>query len=1500
MVQELEQLRTKTPFPETAPAAYPVFYRTYSRRLDNGQRESWYDVCDRTLGGLMELGRLTADEKNLVQRMQRELKALPSGRWLWVGGTEWSKQQKNFSGAYNCTSTNVVDWRSFGLMMDLAMMGCGTGAVLEPKYIDQLPIIRNKLNITMAGEVGATPANQRREETEVTIDGNRVEIHVGDSRNGWVMSYQKILELSSNEHFTGDVEVIVDLSDIRPAGEKLKGFGGMANPVKLPSLYARCAKILNKAIGRQLTSIECCLLIDEAAACVVAGNIRRCLPEDALVHTAKGLIPIKDVKVGDRVQTPIGFRPIVAKFDQGQQAVYELETNATPLRSTLNHRHAVLADAQGQIEWKHAGALADGDRLMHSTQILPGTTTRLPADFTEERPEQSRTAKPLTIPDLTPDVAWLIGFTHGDGYIALGRNKYDKSYGRVEWAMNSLSEETARLQQQLDISLAEFGLTVHHGRVRGENTAMSVCSSIRLAEYFHRYIKQAGQPLSVPGFILQGSIEVRAAYLAGLMDSDGAVANRPPHLLTSVYRDFVRQVGAVLSSLGIAGRLTIVRPKEESWQVKYNLTIPALKGKYNSLIAPYSAKGELRQGLKMYGFTVPGQLMRNVYTYSEMREMGFEGSRTTDANYERYSAESEVELDIPVTFRGIGTYDEVQTYDIEVEEAHCFYVNGYLTHNSAGMRQFDSHDELAANAKDNLWQQDTEGNWRIDPERDALRMANHTRVFHIKPSLEEMTNAVRKQFYSGEGAIQWAGEAERRAQGKGRYGLNPCVTADTWVHTGNGPRQVKDLIDQQHSTYVNGELFSTTAAGFFFSGKKPVVKLVTQEGQSLRLTENHRVLKVTAQTQKKQYTEWVQAGELRPGDYILLHDHRNLQGWDGEGTYEEGWLLGSLIGDGSLAETQWNDTGILRYWENSQDEMSQYAVQLLETTVGYSKRTNEAHYHKQLKHRVINSAGLATLASSYNVTRESKEVSDAIEQASYEFYRGFLRGIFDADGSVQGTQIKGVSVRLAQSNLSNLQAIQRMLSRLGIVAKVYQERRPEGYRMLPDAQRQPAEYLCKAQHELVISKDNLDYFQQLIGFREPQKAAKLDELLSGYKRQLNRERFTATVQSIEADGVEQVYDCTVPGPACFDANGFVAHNCGEILGQNFHCNLAEIHLNQLDPKNLQEQEDAFRAGGIAVAALLNHQFIEPRYQQSRLEDPIVGVSFTGLFDFFVRAFGVEWLNWWEAGRPDTMQGVEFKAKEQAYLSRWKTVVHETVWDYCDRNQIPRPNRCTTVQPAGTKSLLSGASSGWHPPKSQRFIRRITFRKDDPVAKACIDYGYSVIPSQSDKDENGNLLNDPFDPRCTEWLVEMPVEVPWANLPGADEVAIEKFSALAQFDFYMQVQRYYTAHNTSATIEFRENEIEPLSKRIHQAIENDEGYISSALLARFDDLQTFPRLPFEPIDKARYEELCSEVVARRTTNNFHAALEQYDAGELIEAGPAGCDSDKCLLPEKKPS
>jgi ribonucleotide reductase class II len=129
------------------------------------------------------------------------------------------------------------------------MMGCGTGAVIEPHLIEKLPSVKNRLVIKDVSEIGLTNPQERKEKTEYDISGNQVLIKVGDSRRGWVDSYQLLLELSSSQQFeTNTIDITIDLSDVRPVGESLKGFGGMANPVKLKDLYKRIATLLNKAI----------------------------------------------------------------------------------------------------------------------------------------------------------------------------------------------------------------------------------------------------------------------------------------------------------------------------------------------------------------------------------------------------------------------------------------------------------------------------------------------------------------------------------------------------------------------------------------------------------------------------------------------------------------------------------------------------------------------------------------------------------------------------------------------------------------------------------------------------------------------------------------------------------------------------------------------------------------------------------------------------------------------------------------------------------------------------------------------------------------------------------------------------------------------------------------------------------------------------------------------------------------------------------------------------
>ena len=1091
-------------FPASAPTANPVFFRTYSRFTASG-RETWQQVCTRTLKGLVKLGKLTDAEADIIDRMQRQVKAMPSGRWLWVGGSEWLEQPQNFSGAYNCTSTNVCDWAAFALMMDLAMMGCGTGAILEPDLIGNLPVIKNQLNVAIISEIGKIPIASRQELSTVEIAGDRATIKVGDSRQGWVNSYKILLELSSDDRFSGEVQVSIDLSNVRPAGEPLKGFGGVANPVRLLELYKRCGDILNKAIGRQLNSVECCLLIDEAAVTIVAGNIRR----------------------------------------------------------------------------------------------------------------------------------------------------------------------------------------------------------------------------------------------------------------------------------------------------------------------------------------------------------------------------------------------------------------------SAGMRQFNSDDRLGATAKDNLWQQDENGNWRIDPERDALRMSNHTRVFHHKPTLEECVAAVQKQYYSGEGAIQWAGEAVARSnadvlttpalkadflkvyeQGTAkewlqnnypnldkneiehrlsRFGLNPCgeilgtnfhcVSGDTLLITRDSLAKIEDVIGQEIEIW-NGNNWSKVTP-FQTNTNQKLYRVQFSDGTYLDATEYHRFF--VKDRFDKEYKEVLTKDLMDTSRYQLHTEPFQIQyegGSDIDSSYA--YTLGVAVGDGTVDQKNRASLGSFHGRETRPDELRK--IRLHE---GKSNLVVAGHKSPERNYDYLPAftdvTELDFSAEFLKALKTSPEALDIIASWNRQAILHFIAGLADTDGS--NTQSNGIRIYISDRNRAyrcqlllakcGVRCSLNLMSRKGAVTNYGVRSQDLYYLQITNC----AEIPCQ---RLDVSKST-----------EPVGKGKW-QVIRGVE---------------ELPGLHDTF--------CFNEPEFHKGVFGATLAGN--CNLAEIHLNQIDPNNHKEQQEAFTASALSVAALLNHKFQEPRYQYSRELDPIVGVSFTGLFDFFVHAFGSEWLQWWAEGRPATAAGIAYKQKEHEYLNTWREIVEATVWEYCDRHNIKRPNRCTTVQPSGTKSLLTGASPGWHAPKAQRFIRRITFRKDDPVALACIDYGYSVIPSQSDKDENGNLLDDAFDPRCTEWLIEIPVKVSWADIPGADTIEIAQFSALSQMDFYMGVQQHYVRHNTSATIELREHEVDALGQRIFEAIRDDEGYISAALLARFDDHQTFPRLPFEPIDKATFDEMMLGVLARRQTAEFHTALSRYDLGGASEeSGPAGCDSDKCLLPEAKPN
>jgi len=360
---------------------------------------------------------------------------------------------------------------------------------------------------------------------------------------------------------------------------------------------------------------------------------------------------------------------------------------------------------------------------------------------------------------------------------------------------------------------------------------------------------------------------------------------------------------------------------------------------------------------------------------------------------------------------------------------------------------------------------------------------------------------------------------------------NPCVTGDTWVHTSEGPRQVRELIGKQFVARINGEDYASGIEGFFLTATKEVFNLETEEGFSLRLTADHQIRCVTGFEHGNPTTVWRKAQDLHPNDQILLNDHRGNIRWSGNHSFAEGFLAGQYLLDAGSENLG----------------TSEYSLK----SAANGEQLHFIHSDQESRNCKVDISYLLDSLDLY--THRIPTITPAIERASSEFYQGFLRGLFERHSEILS------AIKLRLPTLALAKSVQRMLLRFGVSSRIDTEKHGKF---------------------ITITGSNIRQFEDSIGFDSNEKRSELYDAIERFRIPY-RERFTARIKAIVTDTIENVYDTQIPGINTFDANGLHAHNCGEQpLPPYGSCLLGSINLTKfvLDPFTEQARFDwdAFR------------------------------------------------------------------------------------------------------------------------------------------------------------------------------------------------------------------------------------------------------------------------------------------------------------------------------------
>jgi ribonucleotide reductase alpha subunit len=1511
VVSHLETL----PEPVWGPMGKVVYERTYSRIKRDGEKESWAETVDRVTSTIEDV-----DERKRVAELIYSFKMIPAGRHLWVTGTGLPYNRNCFRAPF---TDRLAD--HFEFMGSQLMTGGGVGANYSQEYLTLSPPVKKAGNIYITIDRSHRDYNDVKRQAEGAwlepedfLDrvndlyynhGAVALTRIADTREGWVEAWGLLFDHTAGPN--SELDLFMDLTEVRPRGELIKTFGGTASgPDPLAGSLVKVYEVLRRAEDRHLSSVEAMECDHYLAEAIVAGGARRCLPGHVRINTARGSVRMDQVKVGDLVDTPKGRKRVTAVFDQGKQDLVVITHAMGEIECTPNHRVAVY-DSLGSWTFKEAQHLTEEDHLVWDGIGALDGISELPGDVDYE---------------FDTEFAWMIGLLQGDGHIGL---RYDgkPSDGTPKVVKFAMSNEYPDMITRLITVLGRFGNpTVISGD--GDCSVVAL-HGVAFAQWCFEHVKQSNNPLHVPSFIWAAPSEIRWAYAAGLFDSDGSCKTRPLNLISTVYHSLSSDLIRLMNSLGVAAYQK--QTMRDDWQTLFSVAVRGTEcyTRTSDHFEEYSTKF-VRSERKSTG---------------NGGSFGFSQKFTEQLGVSHYGGTGNVLIPVrELEHRGIGLggamptkvvsvaplpYQEY-TYDIEVEDIHQFSADGLVVHNSARMSIVhwdDPHIFDFIHCKENpMLHWSTNISVEVDDLFfEALTRKDEGALAIAKAVVTGMVRNGEPGFYNSSYAA-FGEHSDTRS-------TNPCFSADTLVMTADGrdavsfeqlAREGKDVpvysTDEfgnvsikmgrnPRITGYNQKLLRIHTDKDFYVDVTPNHKMMTRDGQVVEakdlqigqslmpFTKRQEKFSSDGQPYWRVCTNALTEKEGKVMEHRLVSQFNDPDGWGSTATrIEEG---GGCADTGGIVVHHKDFNGLnnspdnldVMTWREHQLLHAQLADISGEKNPRYSGFTND-----DIRNRAIElTKELGRRFSHKEWVNDTKVSTMPVSFSSYRSELGSIVELSHWAAKELGFDTKGIDTR----TLRLLQSAEQQGYQAQLIDKaVFVNRECEtcdhefliNYQQREQAfcsvacsnkhlENDPKRKAAAAKHwsdkmaetKTAQAKIYCDLKYNL--GRNPQKpewveACKVQEIsyrlnpkspnaFPNWKavQEAGDNHNHKVVRIEELDGEHTVYNMTVDENHTLCVGKLIENRytglnvlqCGEI-------NLQEGESCNIGSVNLAafgtDDQGAREAFKMMARYLVRATLMTPDHNLTAMvesKNRRIGVGFFG-FQEWAAAHGVKY---------SEIPSSELLAEK---LESFRRTVRIAADQYADELGIPRPIKVTAIAPNGTISILPGVQAGIHPVLAKYFKRRVRFTNGDKLIDQAIAEGRHTEPCMYSQNTTvvENIVRDQILDDYDENIIQ-----------ESDEVTLDEQLAVLQF-----VTHHFTNGTDGNAVSFTAN-IQP-----DELVDFDHVYeVIMSRLPYVKGMTIFPALtrPQSPIEAITAEEYRS----------YHGIVEEHGSSLDEDCSTGAC-------------